>query len=522
MKTTTFSLLAATAILAAPGLAMPGLAADPKVLMVSQGVDASTLDPAQVSSRNESNMLDNLFGTLYKIGGDGKITPYFAKSYTTSEDGKKWVFTLNDGLTCQDGEALTAEDVAYSFNRAADPAAKFTGNTPGFVYSSIQFKKATALNDKDVEIELGTYNPIGLGMISEVYVHCKDSYEKMSRDDAARKPVGSGPYKFVEWQKDDRIVFAKNEAFKLAPAKFERVVWRTIPEGSTRVAEMLAGNLDIITNVSPDQKSTVDASGVATVVPIQGTRRIYVGFNQKEKFQNTKGGQAITKPEVRRALQYAVDVPSLCSNLLGIDCKRAASPVNAPNDNTSLTPYPFDPAKAEKLLDEAGYPKGPDGTRFELTLQAPNGRYYGDANVALAIGQFFGDIGVKTNVTPMEWASVYSPMIRAHDAGPLFFLGTGGDTWSAAYDLADFSAPTAGTNYTEWKDPVFFDMWKELYATRDPAEQKKVTDKMAVRFAEQAPWLFLYFQPNFYGVSKRLEWQPRRDERIDLADAKLK
>jgi peptide/nickel transport system substrate-binding protein len=509
-------------LLAMATLATQSLAADPKVLTISQGVDATTFDPAQVSSRNESNMLDNLFGTLYKIRADGNLTPFLAKSYKVSEDGKRWTFTLNEGLTCQDGEALTAEDVAYSFNRAADPNAKFTGNTPGFVYSSIQFKKATALNNTDVEFEVGTYNPITLGMIAEVYVHCKDSYEKMSRDEAARKPVGSGPYKFVEWVKDDRVVFARNESFKLDPAKFDRVVWRTIPEGSTRVAELLAGNIDIITNVSPDQKKTVDASGAASVIAIQGTRRIYVGFNQKEKFQNTKGGQAITKPEVRRALQYAVDVPTICSTFFGLECKRATSPVNEPNNNTSLVPYPYDPARAEKLLDEAGYRKGPDGVRFELTLQSPNGRYYGDANVALTIGQFFSDIGVKTTVTPMEWTSVFVPLIRAHDAGPLFFLGTGGDTWNAAYDLADFSSPKAGTNYTEWNDPVFFDMWKELYATRDAAEQKKITDKMQARFAEQAPWLFLYFQPNFYGVAKRVNWQPRRDERIDLADVAVK
>jgi peptide/nickel transport system substrate-binding protein len=516
MKIKSLSLLAGVVV-----AATPAFAADPKVLTLSQGVDASTLDPAQVSARNESNMLDNLFGTLYKIGADGKITPYFAKSYKVSDDGTKWVFSLNSGLTCQDGEALTADDVAYSFNRAADPAAKFTGNTPGFVYSSIQFKKATALSDLDVEIEIGRYTPIGLGMISEVYVHCKDSYSKMNANDAARKPVGSGPYKFVEWVKDDRIVFEKNSNFKLAPAKFEKVVWRVIPEGSTRVAELLAGNVDIITNVSPDQKQTVDSSGAAQVIAVAGTRRIYVGFNQKEKFRNTKGGQAISKPEVRRALQYAVDVPTICATLLSFECERATSPVNPPNNNASLKPFSYDPKMAEKLLDEAGYPKDANGIRFELTMQGPNGRYFGDANVALAIGQYFSDIGVKTNVTPLEWAAVYVPLIRAHDAGPLFFLGTGGDTWNAAYDLADFSAPTAGTNYTEWNDPVFFGMWNELYATRDPVKQKEVTDKMSARFAEESPWLFLYFQPNFYGVGKRVKWEPRRDERIDLADMSI-
>jgi len=97
--------------------------------------------------------------------------------------------------------------------------------------------------------------------------------------------------------------------------------------------------------------------------------------------------------------------------------------VNPPNAHPDLKPYPYDPKMAEKLLDEAGYPKK-DGVRFEITLQAPNGRYLNDKNVALAVGQFLTDIGVKTKVELMEWASVYTPLIRKKEAGPMFFLGT--------------------------------------------------------------------------------------------------
>ncbi len=123
---------------------------------------------------------------------------------------------------------------------------------------------------------------------------------------------------------------------------------------------------------------------------------------------------------------------------------------------------------AEKLLDEAGYPRK-DGVRFEITLQAPNGRYLNDKNVALAVGQFLTDIGVKTKVELMEWASVYMPLIRKKEAGPMFLLGSGGGTWNALYDMADLSAPEAGTNYTNWNNADFFSGWAEL-AVKKPLE----------------------------------------------------
>ena len=430
-------------------------------------------------------------------------------------------FKLNAGLTCHDGEPLTAEDVVYSFKRAADPAMKFTGNTPGFVFSSLGYKDARVVDDLTAEITIAKYNPIALGMVSEVYIHCKDSYEKMTKEQAAQKPIGSGPYKFVEWVRSDRIVLEKVPSFKLRPANFEKVVWRVIPEASTRTAELLAGNVDIITNVAPDQIATVNKSTKAKVAPVSGTRRIYIGFNQKDMFANTPGGKAIQDARVRRALQYAVDVPTICEQLLNTTCTRATGLVNPPNAHPDLKPYPYDPKMAEKLLDEAGYPKK-DGVRFEITLQAPNGRYLNDKNVALAVGQFLTDIGVKTKVELMEWASVYTPLIRKKEAGPMFLLGSGGGTWNALYDMADLSAPDAGTNYTNWNNADFFSGWAELAVKKPLAEQRKTIDRMLKIFYDESPWLLMYFQPDFYGVSTRIDWAPRRDEKIYINEAKLK
>ncbi len=106
---------------------------------------------------------------------------------------------------------------------------------------------------------------------------------------------------------------------------------------------------------------------------------------------------------------------------------------------------PYDPDMAEKLLDEAGYPRGADGVRFKIRLQGPKGRYLNDANVVQAIGQYLSDVGVQTEVELLEWASVYSPLLRTKKMGPLFFLGQGGVTWNPLYDMSLFSTPEAAT-----------------------------------------------------------------------------
>lgn len=496
---------------------------DESTLVIAQSVDVASLEPSIVGSRAESNIFNHLFGTLFEITETGALDPYLATGYTISEDGTEWTFTLNEGLTCHDGEALTAADVAYSFTRAADPANAFTGNTVGFVFPSIGYVDARA--DSDLEVTIVTdraqSEALRLGLISEVYIHCQDYYSGLTLEEAAEAPVGSGPYRFVEWVRDDYVLIEKVPDFTLRSANFEQIYWRVIPEASTRVAELIAGNVDIIANVPPDQMAAVDGSGAATVQAVQGTRRMYVGFQFDPAFADQPGYEAIQSTDVRIALQYAIDVPTICATLLGTDCTRAASMVNDPNSNPNLVPYPYDPAEAERLLDEAGWPRGEDGVRFEITLMGPRGRYLNDANVVQALAQYLTDVGVQTTVDIRDWSSDYLPLVRAKEVGPLFFLGTGGGTWAALYDMADLSAPDAGTNYTNWANEEWFALWDQAQGV-DPEAERVLVDQMLEVFYNDPPWLLLYFQPDFYGVSNRLDWQARRDEQIVVYEAALK
>jgi peptide/nickel transport system substrate-binding protein len=514
-------LAAAAAVLAL--LATPALAQRPDAhtVVVAYGTDAQTLEPAAMNSRDTQNIGDHIWGSLYEIADDGSLSPYMADSYTENAEGTEIDFKLHPGLTCHDGSPLTAEDVAFTFSRARDPANKFTGSTPGFVLTSLGYKGARVIDPGTVAIELNQYNPIALGLITEVKIVCKVPYTKASLEQLSQTPVGTGPYRFVQWVKSDRIVLEKQPNFPLRHAYFDRIVWRVIPEASTRAAELMAGNVDVITSVAPDQIEAVNRSANAKVQAVSGTRRMYVGVQMKPIF-NTEGGIAIRKDDVRRALQYAIDVPTICAQLLRAPCQRATDLVNPPLGNPDIKPYPYDPATAEKMLDAAGYPRKANGVRFELTLQASQGRYLNDHDVALAIAQYLTDVGVKTNVDFMDWASVFLPLTRRHEAGPLFFLGTGGGTWNALYDMADFASVESVTNTPSWSDPDWFSLWPQANRKQPEADRQKVINRMLQVFHDKGPWLLLYFQPDFYGVSNRLDWHARRDEHINLVGATLK
>jgi peptide/nickel transport system substrate-binding protein len=487
-----------------------------KTLTIAQTADADTLDPSDIDSTDTLNIARLLFLTLYKVSPDGKLQPYLAESYHYAEDGKSITLRIRPGMKCETGAPLTAKDVAYSFDRAANPAFRFTGNSTGFVLPSIGYEGSRVDDDLTVTLLVKKYNPIAIGLLSEMLILCKAPYERMTKDEAATHPVATGPYRLAQWVHDDRIVLERNPNYTLSKPPYDRVVWRIMPEGSTRAAELIAGNVDIITNVAPDQMDAIDSSDTATVETVASTRRIYIGFNQKDKFSGTPGGRAIKDPAVRLAMQYAIDVPAICESLLRTPCTRLATMLLPSNDHSGIAPYPYDPDRAERMLDAAGYPRGKDGVRFELTLQAPRGRYLEDADVAMAVGQYLTDVGVKTDVEILDYSSVFVPLARRHDFGPLFFLGTGGALWSPLYDLSDLSTPDSGTNYTNWTDPEFFAAWKDLDATRDPVKQEAIINRMMQIFHERGTWLPLYCQPDIYGVSNKIAWKPRADEVISV------
>ncbi len=511
---------------------------DDDTLVVVQNAEPGALDPSEFGGTGGLNfrILMHMFATLFELGqADGAIDPYLAHSFTISEDGTEWTFHMNEGLTCHDGEPLTAEDAAYSFNRMADPELGFTGNSAGFVNASIGFVEARA--DGELDVTIVTNKPqnrsMRLGLISEVLIHCKDSYEAMTLEEAARNVVGSGPYSMGEWLPGEYISMHRVEDFGLRDTYFDRIVWRFIPEPSTAVAEVITGNVDILKDFPPTQFNAVANSGVAEARSYPGTTRIYVGFqlNPEAQFRvdnpDDVGAQAIMETDVRVALQYAVDVDAICENLLLTTCTRATSLVNSPNNHPTLEPYPYDPMKAEELLDAAGYPRGDDGVRFSLEMKARRTTGAGGSDVALAIAQMLTDVGVQTEIVFLESADFREQLIY-HHLGPLYMGGTGGSTWSAQYDMADIPGHLAGcgaaeTNYTNWDNDFWCESWDRLAdLSMDTEAERELEIAMLEEFYNDPPWLMLYAGPRVEAVSNRLDYKSRADLFLIVYGAKLK
>ena len=484
----------------------------PDTLVIAQSVDADSMDPAQISSRPAANIAAHIWGSLLETTSDGDIVPYLAESFEYSEDGTALDFTLRPGLTCHDGEALTAEDVAYSFNRAADPDNGFTGNTPGFIFSSMGFIDAAAVDELTVRINTTQYNPIVPGLVGEVYIHCEGSYENMTLDEAAENPVGSGPYAFREWIKDDRMVLERVEGFDLRDAGFETLVWRVVPEASTRAAELIAGNVDIVANVLPDQQDAVDASENAEVIPVAGTRRIYVGFNFKDKFAQTEGGAAIQETIVRQAMNHAVDVESIVENVLNGFGSITGQPTleGHVGHNPDVEPYPYDPDEAERLVEESGH------AGVEITLQTPIGRYLGDVEIAQAAANQIDSLSnVSCELEQREFSSLVQDITTGNieDKPHFNLLGWGNGEFDGSQTITPLM--TSDGALTIMENEELDGLIADAEATQDPDERVDILQEANELAHDLAPWVFLHQQFSVYGVSSDISWEPRSDEFID-------
>ena len=511
---------------------------DEDTLVIAINGEPGSLDPAQVGGTTGGSnfrIMMHTFATLYELGqASGAIDPYLAHSFTVSDDGTEWTFHMHEGLTCDDGEPLTAEDAAYSFNRMADPENGFTGNSAGFVNASIGFVEARA--DGELDVTIVTQKPqnraMRLGLISEVLVHCKDSYEAMTLEEAARNVVGSGPYSLTEWVPGEYISMQRVEGFDLRDIGFDELVWRFIPEPSTAVAEVITGNVDIYKEFPATQADAISNSGVAEARFFPGTTRVYIGFNLNPDAPfrvdtPSLGADAIMETDVRVALQYAIDTDAICENLLLTTCERATSLVNSPNDHPTLEPYPYDPAKAEELLDAAGYPRGDDGVRFSLEMKSRRLSGALAPEVVLATAQMLSDIGVQTEAIFQESLDWVAELIT-HDLGPIYFGRTGGSEWSAQYDMADIPGHAAGcaeaeTNYTHWNNDFWCTGWDTLATlTGDPEAERELEIAMLEEFYNDPPWLMLFAGPRTEAVSNRIEYQSRADYFITGYAAVLK
>jgi peptide/nickel transport system substrate-binding protein len=347
-------------------------------------------------------------------------------------------------------------------------------------------------------------------------------YKSDALDDATmNKPIGSGPYKFVEFIPNDHVTLVLNPDYVgVEKPTIQTLIFRPVPEPATRMAELKSGNADVIVDVPPDLADDLAKTPKVRLATVQGMRRIFISLRLDKN-------AALGDKRVRQAMNYAFDCEAVMKNILGGRGTCTSHIINAPFGSPKVTKYPYDPKKAAALLDEAGWKMGADGIRekdgkkLEFLFDSPNGRYIYDKEISQVLAKNLKDVGISTKLSVIEW-TVLSKKTENQGAGmvDMTFLGSG-PGFSCRSDLALIEGPS-GSNRTGYNSPAVEALFKQLIPEKDEAKRLALCHQIEELAVDDAPLIFIWLQADFYGVSERLDWTPRADTRIMMFSAKLK
>lgn len=476
-------------------------ASGPSQVTVVLDGDPPNLNPNFNGSAIVSTLTSNIFDALFLRNREGKIEAALAESWENPQPDT-WVITLRQGVTFHNGDALTSADVVYSIERILDEA---NASPQRGTYSFITQVKA--LDAHKVEITTNGAYPPFLSRLSGLFIVPKDHLEKVGVEEFSRQPIGSGPYRFTEWKPGQEVVLTAYEQYWAGKASVEKVVWRVIPEGTTQIQELRAGGVDLVPRLLPDQIPLLQKEQQLRVKTTPITRTMMLPID------------ATTKPlddvRVRQALNYAVDKEAIIENILnglGTPLKGILPPMTLGRDE-SLQPYPYDPAKAKELLAEAGYPDG-----FTIELKATASQVPNAKQIAEAVRGYWEEIGVKTEFSFYQeiapWLALWPDKVKPL---PLSSWGGGFDA-----DFYYFPIVRTGNPYAVYNDPALDALIDKARSINDEQERLAIYQQLEKKLLEDAGWVFLWSQQAAYGLSGRLDWEPRVDEAIWAYEFKLK
>jgi peptide/nickel transport system substrate-binding protein len=360
-------------------------------------------------------MLENLLSRDLKTG---ELVPLLAERWEVLEGGKAWRFFLRQGVRFHDGQELTAEDVKFTFASIAKDGSA-NSLAPEFrLIQSLDIEGPYTITIRFAKPFVAFGNKVTQGLFASVaFIQSKHYVETVGEEAAERHPVGTGPWKFVEHVRGDRIVYEAVENHWRAVPHFKRLVFLKVPEPATRMAMLRAGSVDVI-EIGGEYVEELKKVGVRTLL-MPNVAWLYVILGGQWPTQATydpKVPWALPDAErarkVRLALNLAVDKQAIMQQVLGGLGSVLGSWLTYPNDawatEALMQPYPYDPAKAKALLAEAGYPKG-----FEVTmnLTAWPGRGF-LPDVGEAVATYWEKVGIKVKRRPVDRA-VFSADFRA-------------------------------------------------------------------------------------------------------------
>lgn len=478
-------------------------------LIWGRGGDSVMLDLAQATDGESIKAGIQILENLVMFKKDSmEVEPQLATSWSVSADGLTWTFNLRKGVAFHDGTPFNAQAVADSFNRIIDPTHKFYSYGK-WKYLSLSLKPVTKINVVDDHtIQLVTEKPFAPLLNNLALWLCPilspTAMEKY-KDQIGTNPVGTGPYKLVKWDKDDKIILTRNDAYWGEKAKTERIILMSIPEPSARLMAIQSGTIDIADDLDPDSITLAKANKELVVKSVPSINIGYLSLNTEKP--------ALKDPRVRQAINHAINKQDLIQAIFQGLAVPAVNPF-APSIwgyNDAIEPYDYNPAKAKALLKEAGYDPS---TVLELWAMPVSRAYMPDpVKTAELLQAYLSAVGINSKIVRYDWGTYLEKTSNGeHDMCMLGWLGGNADPDNFLYGLlsADVAKTPGAANISLWKNSEFTDLVKKAQVVFDLSKRAEFYKKAQVIVHNEAPWVPLAHTSTIRVYNKRIHDVPLR------------
>lgn len=476
-------------------------ATDGSRIVIGLDSEPNTFDPHQTIGRFSESFMSNVFDGLTLHDQDGALIPGLATSWEALDDNT-WEFKLREGVTFHNGNPFNAESVKFTLDRVLDEERNAPIRPLLENITSVEI-----VDDFTVHISIASPDLLLPARLAELYGSILDpAYVQENGDDfIALNPVGTGPFKFVEWVKDERIVLEVNEDYWGEVPQVQEIIFRPIKDNGARVAALLAGEVDIVNGIPIAQEPVVANYPGVRSVPVPVPRIYYVSMDVRTPpFDNIL---------VRQAVNYAIDREGIVENLFaGFGVPAAvAHPRASWGFNPDLEPYPYNPDRARELLADAGYPDGFD-TEFDTFV----GRLPAHDTIAQAVVAQLAEVGINAEVNALEFG-VFSERRVGDQHAPLFIYSIG--DW-ALEPVWMYDWLTQGQAGHYWSPPEWEALLTELSATYEPEPRIPLYQEVQEMMFEEAPLAAVAELETIWGIRDGVFYEPRPDETLKFASVR--
>ncbi|MEO3431603.1 ABC transporter substrate-binding protein [Inquilinus sp. CAU 1745] len=472
------------------GMAPAQAETPPDVLVVGQIAEPKSLDPHTVTAVNDFRILVNIYDGLVRFAdGTLEVEPALAESWEISEDGKTYTFHLRDGVTFHDGSPFNAEAVKFNFDRMLDENHPYhdTGPFPlAFFFSVIE--ETEVVDELTVRFHLTEpFAPLLSNLAYPTGLIVSPSAVEEYGQDYGRNPSGTGAYKFARWDSNTQVAVEANEDYWDGAPELRGVVFRPLTDANARVSALLAGDIDLMVEVPPDQVAAFRDNPDYIVYEQAGPHLWFLILNMREEpFDNKL---------MRQAVNYAIDKEALVNEILQGTATVATGPVPAAFEwafNEELEPYPYDPEKARQLIEEAGYGDGVDVT-FYVT-EGGSGMLDPVA-MGTAIQADLAEVGINAEIETYEWntflAEVNSGLEGKADMAEMSWMTNDPDTLPFLALRSEAMPEDGGFNSGYYSNPEVDALLEQARTSTDQEERARLYKEMQEIVYEDAPWAFI-------------------------------